>query len=99
MGLPVAVPHMAENSATAVREASLKVKGARLFNLVSKEVRNLSGVSMDTFKSVLDVWLSGIPDQPTIPGRQRSALINSLLDQVGTTFNQSDDYILRLRNG
>ena len=78
---------------------SFFLKGARLLNLVSKEVRNLSGVSMDTFKSGLDDWLSGIPDQPTIPARQRSALTNSLLDQVGTTFNQSDDYILRLRNG
>ena len=84
------VPHMAVNSATAVRnarEASLKVKGARFFNLVPKEVRNLSGVSVDTFKSGLDDWLSGIPDQPTIPGRQRSALTNSLFDQVRRTFN------------
>ena len=75
----MAVPHMAAKSAAAVRnarEASLQVKGARLFNLVPKEVRNLSGVSADMFKSGLDAWLTNIPDQPTIPGRQRSALPN-----------------------
>ena len=69
-------------SVRRAREASLKVKGARLFNLVPKEIRNLSGVSADRFKSQLDSWLTQIPDQPTIPGRQRAALTNSLIDQV-----------------
>ena len=76
---------MAIHSAPAVRkarEASLQVKGARLFNLVPTEIRNLSGVSVETFKSGLDAWLTTIPDQPTIPGRQRSSLTNSLIDQV-----------------
>jgi ribonuclease P/MRP protein subunit RPP40 len=84
-GLIVTVPPMATHSPPAVRkarEASLQVKGARLFNLVPKEIRNLSGVTVDTFKSGLDAWLNQIPDQPTIPGRQRSALTNSLIDQV-----------------
>ena len=79
------VPPMAIHSAPAVRkarEASPQEKGARLFNLVPKEIRNLSGVTVDTFKSGLDAWLNQIPDQPTIPGRQRSALTNSLIDQV-----------------
>ena len=82
-------PPMAANSVPAVsraREASLQVKGARLFNLVPKEVRNLSGVTVDNFKNGLDTWLKSIPDQPTVPGRQRSALTNSLLDQVVPTF-------------
>ena len=84
-GLIVTVPPMATHSPPAVRkarEASLQVKGARLFNLVPKEIRNLSGVTVDTFKSGLDAWLNQILDQPTIPGRQRSALTNSLIDQV-----------------
>ena len=79
------VPPMASHSPASVRkarEASLKVKGARLFNLLPKEIRNLSGVSIDSFKSQLDSWLTQIPDQPTIPGRQRAALTNSLIDQV-----------------
>ena len=70
-GLLVTVPPMATNSASAVRkarEASLQVKGARLFNLVPKEIRNVSGFTVDTFKTGLDAWLTQIPDQPTIPG-------------------------------
>ena len=73
------------HSAPAVRkarEASLQVKGARLFNLVPKEIRNMSGISVDNFKSGLDAWLTRIPDQPSVPGRQRAALTNSLIDQV-----------------
>ena len=88
-GWQVTVPPMATTSEPAVRkarEASLQVKGARLFNLVPKEVRNLSGVTVDSFKYGLDTWLKSIPDQPTVPGRQRSALTNSLLDQVVPTF-------------
>ena len=42
----------------------------------------MKGVTVDTFKAGLDSWLSGIPDQPTINGRQRAALSNSLIDQV-----------------
>ena len=42
----------------------------------------MKGVTVDTFKALLDAWLSTIPDQPTIPGRQRAALTNSLIDQV-----------------
>ena len=78
---------MAMHSPPAVRkarEASLQVKGARLFNLVPKEIRNMSGISVDNFKAGLDAWLTRIPDQPTVPGRQRAALTNSLIDQVVT---------------
>ena len=84
-GLLVAVPPMATQSASAVkkaRESSLQVKGARLFNLVPKDIRDMKGVTVDTFKAGLDAWLSSVPDQPTIPGRQRAALTNSLIDQV-----------------
>ena len=76
---------MAQGSSSTVkraREASLQVKGAKLFNLVPQDLRGITGVSVDTFKAALDGWLAGIPDQPTIPGRQRAALTNSLIDQV-----------------
>jgi hypothetical protein len=64
------------------REASLFVKGAKLFNRIPRELRNLNHSKVDAFKSGLDEWLSHIPDQPTIPGRQRAVLTNSLLDQI-----------------
>ena len=82
------VPPFAANSSAPVRnarEASLRVKGARLFNLLPKEIRDMQSVTVDSFKTALDSWLSGIPDEPTIAGRKRAALSNSLLDQVATT--------------
>ena len=42
----------------------------------------MDGVMVETFKSRLDAWLGTVPDQPTVPGRQRAAATNSLLDQV-----------------
>ena len=84
-GTTVCVPPMAAGCPAAVRrakEASLQVKGARLFNLLPKNLRDMKGVTLDTFKANLDRWLSAIPDQPTTAGRQRAALSNSLLDQV-----------------
>ena len=83
-GLLVSVPPFSQNSPAAVRrarESSLQVKGARLFNLLPKEIRGLSDVSVGTFKTALDTWLNLVPDQPTIPGRQRGAISNSLIDQ------------------
>ena len=64
------------------RESSLKVMGAQLFNSIPRELRDTSSGTPDQFKSGLDEWLSTIPDQPSIPGRQRAATTNSLLDQV-----------------
>ena len=63
------------------REASLSVKGAKLFNSIPKELRDMNGKA-EQFKAGLDRWLSTIPDEPSIPDRQRAALTNSLLDQT-----------------
>ena len=68
------------------RETSLKVNGAKLFNIIPQHLRDMSG-SQDQFKHALDDWLKSIPDQPTIPGRQRPASSNSLLDQVPLIFS------------
>jgi hypothetical protein len=69
-------------SVKRAREASLKVKGAKLFNIIPQELRDTTVGSVDHFKSGLDSWLANIPDQPTIPGRQRPAASNSLLHQA-----------------
>ena len=85
-GLLVVIPPMistaAPASVQAAIESSLKVKGARLFNLIPKELRDSRNASVTTFKAGLDKWLKTIPDQPTVPGRQRAASTNSLIDQV-----------------
>ena len=64
------------------REASLQVKGAKLFNCIPRGLRDTFTGTAEQFKAGLDKWLADIPDQPTIPGRQRAATTNSLLDQV-----------------
>ena len=64
------------------REASLAHRGVAIFNLLPRGLRDMASDHQDRFKSNLDVWLSEIPDQPTVPGRQRAAETNSLLHQV-----------------
>ena len=64
------------------REASLSVQGAKLFNLLPRHLRDMNTGTTDHFKAELDSWLENVPDQPTIPGRQRSAATNSLVDQA-----------------
>jgi ribonuclease P/MRP protein subunit RPP40 len=64
------------------REASISVHGAKLFNLLPRHIRDISCGTTDQFKAELDSWLGLIPDQPTIPGRQRASKTNSLIDQA-----------------
>ena len=64
------------------REASLGVKGCKLFNLLPDAVRNMKGSSVDSFKRELDSFLSTLPDQPTTAGLQRAAESNRLLHKI-----------------
>ena len=59
MGVPAAV--------SWARERSLAVKGAHIFNLLPANLCNKDG-NFDLFKNHLDIFLSGGPDQPTMPG-------------------------------
>ena len=79
---PAKYPSHAPAPVRNAREASLTVHGAKLFNLVPREIRDISTGTVDMFKGRLDAWLESIPDQPTTPGRQRAALTNSLIDQA-----------------
>ena len=51
-----------------LREASLAYQGAKLFNALPKEVRELTNVSLEKFKAALDAFLSKVPDEPQIAG-------------------------------
>ena len=44
-------------------------------------LRNQDG-SFEVFKNHMDIFLSRVPDQPTMPGLARAAATNSLLDQL-----------------
>ena len=72
-----------------MREASIPVRGQRLFNTLPKEVRDITGCEVETFKRELDKYLRGVPDEPQIPGytAQRRADTNSLLHM--TRFHHS----------
>ena len=47
---------------------SFVMKTGRLFNAVHKDIRNISGISLETFKGKLDDCLSKVPDTPKIYG-------------------------------
>ena len=87
-----AVPTPISQSAPAcvrkAKETSLAVKGAALYNLCPRGLRDMASEHQDRFKENLDAWLFEIPDQPTIPGCQRAADTNSLLHQVPMMMQQ-----------
>ena len=74
--------NQAPSSVRKARESSLQVRGAKLFNIIPREIRDTSTGTPEMFKAKLDEWLSRVPDQPTIPDRLRAATSNSILDQV-----------------
>ena len=86
MAVPYAVARQTPAAVRRAREASLGVKGVKIFNLLPVWLRNLSGVTVDQFKGELDKFLSLVPDEPTLPGRARAATTNSLLDQLQLLF-------------
>ena len=81
LGRKCQLPIIANSKLGRIREASLVFNGARLFNVLPKPLRDMSGVSLDTFKRALDKFLHTIPDEPQIPGYTacRRADSNSLI--------------------
>ena len=77
-----AINQLAPAAIRRAKETSLAVRGATIFNLLPRELRNISSNKVQCFKTKLDKFLAKIPDQPTIQGRQRAAETNSLLHQL-----------------
>jgi len=69
------------------REGSLSVKGAKIFNLLPPDIRNLNSDKVDIFKRRLDKFLQSIADQPTITEEGRAAQSNCLLHQIPMSRN------------
>ena len=59
-----------------LREQSFQINGARLFNILPKNIRNTKN-SQDEFKMALDQFLATVPDQPRMGG-----LVPEAVDQV-----------------
>ena len=56
----------------------------KIFNALLKNLRNMSGVNVETFKKHLDKFLILVPDEPNCPGYRKyiRAASNSIVDQV-----------------
>ena len=89
--IPKPVNMSAPASVKRAREVSLAVKGAALFNLCPRGLRDMASEHQDRFKDNLDAWLHDIPDQPTTPSCQRAAKSNSLMDQVPLMLQEFDN--------
>ena len=77
-------------SVQTLREQSFQINGARLFNSIPKDIRNIR-ICQESFKEALDNYLSSIPDQPKI-----GSLIPAATDQL--TGRQSNSLLAWTRN-
>ena len=80
--VPAVVNLTAPAAVRNARTGSLAVKGAQLFNLLPLQLRNSDHGDILMFKNHLDIFLSDIPDEPTVQGLTRAAISNSLLAQI-----------------
>ena len=64
-----------------IRHGSFSIHAPQLFNSLPKDIRNISGCSVEVFKRELDKYLQRIPDEPLIKGyvQFRRAESNSIL--------------------
>ena len=89
MVIPKQVNRSCSAAVRRARENSLAVKGAQMFNLLPENIRTMNSEHIDIFKNHLDIFLSNIPDQPTMTGLGRAADSNSLLDQLPMFYVQT----------
>ena len=78
------VPVVKRSAYQALCMTSLPIQGAKLFNAMPINIRNLRNCSKNMFKAKLDKYLASVPDEPQIPGYTscRMADSNSLIDMV-----------------
>ena len=68
-------------SIRTLKDGSFIIRGPKLFNELPINLREYNG-SIDGFKHRLDIWLSTIKDQPSLPNYYQPAAGNSILDQL-----------------
>ena len=86
-GRKCVVPSMSRTASSrvqSIREGSLSVNGVQLFNVLPRQIRDMTNVELPDFKKKLDEFLATIPDEPLCPGYTgiRRAESNSLLHMV-----------------
>ena len=83
MSLPTVISKL-PGAIKRMRDSSLIVHGANLFNSLPKVLRDCTGCSPLEFKSKLDLFLSSYPDEPLVTGytQNRSSKSNGLTSLV-----------------
>ena len=85
------VANQTNNRLKKLHDGLLSKHGSLLFNCLPKNIRNMSGCSVVSFKRELDNYLQTIPDEPLIPGYGRGNRTlygsNSLIDILSVTQN------------
>ena len=78
------VPFVRNGPFQHIRCASFNVHGLRLFNTLSRPLRDMKGCNLQSFKEQLNKFLECVPDEPQIPGYVaiRRADTNSLVNMV-----------------
>ena len=89
-GRQCVIPPASKSATTRIRslrEGSLCVNGAQLFNVLPAHIRNLTNVELPVFKQKLDEFLGTVADEPLSPGytAARQAKSNSLIHMVPNT--------------
>lgn len=76
------VQKSAPNWVKRLKDGSFLMRGPRLFNCIPASIRKISNCHVDKFKSALDLWIAGIPDEPHVSGytAMRRAATNSIQD-------------------
>ena len=87
--IPKTVVRAAPTIVRHARERTIGVRGAQMFNLLPEQLRSMNSDHVDIFKNHLDVFLSFIPNLPTMTGLRRSADSNSLLHQLPQFYRQT----------
>ena len=59
----------------------------RLFIAIPEDIRDTTGVKLETFKRKLDKWLKLVPDTPIIDNYRAAAESNSLVHQAAHSRN------------
>ena len=60
--------HTNNTATNKIRDQSLIIRGGRIFNKLPHNLRNLTDITLDTFKSRLDTFIQLVPDNPSVPG-------------------------------
>ena len=69
-GWKCVVPSMSRTASSrvqSIREGSLSVNGVQLFNVLPRQIRDMTNVELPDFKKKLDEFLATIPDDSSVP--------------------------------